>query len=332
MRRRLALAALLLLLPAPAAAQGLLLDVGATTGSPRDVMVYRAGLLSPLARSVEGQVHAQLLRDRENGDARRWGAGIELALWRGGRPGPYAAGSLDAGFISRDGEDFWAGLSVGGGYEVQPAPWFSLALDARWRELTGDAGGSVQVGLSLAVRWGGARGRGPRPAARASAAPVVRPAEGPPPAGAPGEPVPVATAAPAGGREALIAAVIATAREEMGRRYQLGGRGGENEGFDCSGLIQYAYARHGVLLPRTSAEQAGEGAAVEKSLAALQPGDLLTFATRGSRVSHVGMYLGDGRFIHSASTGGVQESVLSPNDPYGAWWYQRWIGVRRVVP
>jgi len=61
------------------------------------------------------------------------------------------------------------------------------------------------------------------------------------------------------------------------------------------------------------------------------PGDILTFrkSSKGA-VSHVGLYLGDGRFIHSAS-GGVQVSVLSPDDPYGKWWWQRWAGARRIV-
>ncbi len=62
----------------------------------------------------------------------------------------------------------------------------------------------------------------------------------------------------------------------------------------------------------------------------VQAGDLLTFATRGSRVSHVGLYIGNGRFIHSA-TAGVQISVLSPDDISGRWWYRRWVGVRRLV-
>jgi cell wall-associated NlpC family hydrolase len=47
-------------------------------------------------------------------------------------------------------------------------------------------------------------------------------------------------------------------------------------------------------------------------------------------VTHVGLYVGNGRFIHSASRG-VQLSLLSPDDPYGKWWYTRWVGARRVL-
>jgi len=130
---------------------------------------------------------------------------------------------------------------------------------------------------------------------------------------------------------ALADSVIATAAEAMGRPYRYGGTGENGGGFDCSGLIQYAYGRHGVELPRRSVEQAREGKAVRKKLDALAPGDLLTFSNRGKTVTHVGMYIGEGRFIHSA-TRGVQVSALSAEDPYGRWWYKRWVGVRRIVP
>jgi cell wall-associated NlpC family hydrolase len=85
-----------------------------------------------------------------------------------------------------------------------------------------------------------------------------------------------------------------------------------------------------VALPRTSAEQAREGRKLDKRLSELEPGDLLTFSNRGGQVTHVGMYLGDGRFVHSA-TRGVQVSVLSEADPYGRWWYRRWVGARRIL-
>jgi cell wall-associated NlpC family hydrolase len=128
----------------------------------------------------------------------------------------------------------------------------------------------------------------------------------------------------------LADAVIATASEAMGRPYEWGGTGDDGGGFDCSGLIQYAYGRHGVTLPRRSVDQAREGTAVAKSYEALRPGDVLTFSNSGGSVTHVGLYVGEGKFIHSA-TRGVQMSVLSGDDPYGRWWYVRWVGVRRIV-
>jgi cell wall-associated NlpC family hydrolase len=129
---------------------------------------------------------------------------------------------------------------------------------------------------------------------------------------------------------AMRAEVVRTAREAMGARYQLGGTGRDGGGFDCSGLIQRAYASVGVALPRRSLDQARQGRAVAREPDGLQPGDILTFANRGRKVTHVGMYVGEGRFIHSAS-GGVRLSALSRDDPDGRWWWRRWVGVRRIL-
>jgi cell wall-associated NlpC family hydrolase len=127
--------------------------------------------------------------------------------------------------------------------------------------------------------------------------------------------------------------VVASARVALGKPYLYGGTGQGTTGFDCSGLIQYAYAQQGISLPRVSTAQAKAGREVEKSLEALARGDILTFASQpgGSKVSHVGLYLGDGRFIHSASSKGVMESALSGTDPNGQWWFVRWVGARRII-
>lgn len=137
---------------------------------------------------------------------------------------------------------------------------------------------------------------------------------------------PVSRTSSAGGH----ASVVATALGAMGTPYRWGGS--DQNGFDCSGLIQYAFAQQGIELPRTSGEQARAGYEVGRSLEALAPGDILTFSPdpgHADQVTHVGLYLGDGRFIHSA-TGGVQVSVLSQTDPASSWWFERWIGARRV--
>ena len=75
----------------------------------------------------------------------------------------------------------------------------------------------------------------------------------------------------------LAMAVVETALGAMGTPHSWGGS--SSNGFDCSGLIQYAYRAHGIALPRTSADQARQGTAVERELAVLAPGDILTFSS-----------------------------------------------------
>jgi cell wall-associated NlpC family hydrolase len=125
-----------------------------------------------------------------------------------------------------------------------------------------------------------------------------------------------------------LEAVVQTATQVMGTPYRWGGTG--EDGFDCSGLIQYAYGEHGISLPRRSVDQAQSGQPVERVIEELRAGDILTFSTREGPVTHVGLYVGDGQFIHSASRG-VQLSRLSADDPYGSWWWERWVGARRIV-
>jgi cell wall-associated NlpC family hydrolase len=97
-------------------------------------------------------------------------------------------------------------------------------------------------------------------------------------------------------------------------------------------LIQYAYGLHGIRLPRRSGDQATSGAEVAPVVDALRPGDILLFSSSpGAGVTHVGMYVGEQKFIHSA-TDGVKLSRLDPRDPDGAYWIARWVGARRVIP
>lgn len=118
------------------------------------------------------------------------------------------------------------------------------------------------------------------------------------------------------------ASLIDTAKDQMGVRYVYGGT--SRGGFDCSGFVQYVFAKNGIKLPRTSISQSQTGAKVAKS--DLIVGDLVFFITRGSRVSHVGIYIGDGKFIH-ASSGGGQVRIDSLSKDYYA---KRYAGARRV--
>ncbi len=111
----------------------------------------------------------------------------------------------------------------------------------------------------------------------------------------------------------------------IGVDYKFGGNSPE-QGLDCSGLIRYVFQQAtGISLPRTAREQArvGESVAVDK----LQPGDLVFFNTRRFQFSHVGLYIGDNRFIHAPSTGGSVE-VVSLEKQY---WQKAFNGARRVI-
>lgn len=124
--------------------------------------------------------------------------------------------------------------------------------------------------------------------------------------------------------------MVQTALESLGTPYLWGGTA--DNGFDCSGLIQYAYAQHGIRLPRRSRDQAQAGAELTPVVEALRPGDILLFAAQpGAGVTHVGMYVGEAKFIHSA-TQGVKLSRLDPADPEGVYWLDRWVGARRIIP
>lgn len=118
--------------------------------------------------------------------------------------------------------------------------------------------------------------------------------------------------------------LIASAMGLLGLAYRFGGTSPAT-GMDCSGFMQYVF-RKGlqVSLPRTAAEQARVG--VEVSRSNLQPGDMVFFNTSGRRISHVGMYIGNNRFIHAPRTGKNIEITSMEN----SYWSKRFITARRV--
>jgi cell wall-associated NlpC family hydrolase len=127
---------------------------------------------------------------------------------------------------------------------------------------------------------------------------------------------------------AAAARVLETAHQYVGTPYTWGGNTPES-GFDCSGFTKYVFARQGIRLPRTAREQARVGAGVPLDVGALLPGDLLLFAEPNEAVSHVAIYVGDGRIIHASSAlGGV--NYLDLGGDYGAWYVQNMVAVRRV--
>ena len=117
--------------------------------------------------------------------------------------------------------------------------------------------------------------------------------------------------------------IVSSAKNLIGTKYLYGGT--TKAGFDCSGYLGYVYRQNGVSLPRTTAGMYSTGKSVSKSNLAV--GDLVFFNTSGKGVSHAGMYIGSGQFIHASTSKGVRIDKL--NDPY--YWGKKYIGAKRVA-
>ena len=122
--------------------------------------------------------------------------------------------------------------------------------------------------------------------------------------------------------------VVAVARAQIGKRYRTGGMSPER-GFDCSGLVKYVLEALKVEVPRTSREQSRIGAAVPRDTTQLRPGDLLLFGKPRSGVSHVGIYVGHGRYIHASSVAG--RVIESPIDRAPSALIKAFKSARRVL-
>ena len=118
--------------------------------------------------------------------------------------------------------------------------------------------------------------------------------------------------------------LVTTAMGFIGVPYRYGGNSAET-GFDCSGLVRATYEKtFGKVLPRRAADQAAATQVIAKS--ELRPGDLVFFNTMKRAFSHVGIYVGDGKFIH-APRSGARVRVESMD---GSYWSSRFNGARRV--
>ena len=110
----------------------------------------------------------------------------------------------------------------------------------------------------------------------------------------------------------------------MGIPYKWGGTTPDT-GFDCSGFVQFVFRQAtGLILPRSSFDQVRHGISIARE--ELQPGDLVFFNTMRAQFSHVGIYVGENRFIHAPSRGKTVEIV----DITSAYWQNRYNGARRL--
>jgi cell wall-associated NlpC family hydrolase len=116
--------------------------------------------------------------------------------------------------------------------------------------------------------------------------------------------------------------VVGTALALRGSPYRNGGS--DPSGFDCSGFVWYVFTHHGIVVPRTVAEQFRAGLAVRGN--SLQPGDLVFFETSVGPASHVGVAVGGDEFVHAPSSRG-EVRVEHLTAPY---WASRYVGARRM--
>ncbi len=133
--------------------------------------------------------------------------------------------------------------------------------------------------------------------------------------GSPGAPAPRARSG---------SAVVATAKTQLGKPYKYGGET-PGTGFDCSGLIHWSYRQHGVVVPRVAKDQARCGKAVKRSQ--LTPGDIVVFRISSRSGIHTGLYSGNGKFVHSPSSGKrIREDSINTD-----YWKRRYVSARRVL-
>jgi cell wall-associated NlpC family hydrolase len=112
----------------------------------------------------------------------------------------------------------------------------------------------------------------------------------------------------------------------LGVPYRRGGNSPE-QGFDCSGFTRHIFERSvGLVLPRRADQQARDAGLLDVKKDELKPGDLVFFNTMRRAFSHVGIYVGDGKFIHSPRTGGQ----VRVEDMREAYWAKRFNGARRA--
>ena len=177
--------------------------------------------------------------------------------------------------------------------------------------------GAVAIATALSVACATTAQTRPQPFP--GAAGIARPGPaGAPASGVAGIPAPIS---------ATPSTLIASAIGLVGTPYRFGGQSPAT-GFDCSGLVTYVAALHGIGLPRTAAQQYGAGSAINREDVTV--GDLVFFSTVGPGPTHVGIVIstgGEPRFVH-APADGASVRIERFDTPY---WQQRWVGARRIL-
>ena len=217
--------------------------------------------------------------------------------------------------------------SYGGGLQLALGRMLSVNGEARSRHLAAIATPAdsqfvrgIEYRVGIGIHFGGGHRRSSVYSRRTS----DNPPRAPRPTASTRTTWPVGTTSASGAARR----VVPTAEHYIGTPYRYGGDS-PRSGFDCSGFVQYVYGLQGVNLPRTSRQMAGSGIAVTPSARSLAVGDLLLFS-QGGRISHVAIYAGSGRFIHSSSSGnGVRYDDFATRR--GQWFADHMVAARRVT-
>jgi cell wall-associated NlpC family hydrolase len=304
---------------------------GALADSPTLLGLSTASFLGPLGFRMSAGAAAGGDRIAVPGLADHWAADVDVSLapmrflrWRGGsglEPVLLFGFGLGGGH-SPDGRYFVPNSTYGAGAWYTLTRWLRMEGELRRRSALGDVealprgagdGWELRIGAALVMSRAGT----PRPAfARAGRSE----------AGAPVLDAP--DIAPDAAIALLAASVLDTAAGYLGTPYRFGGTDPAT-GLDCSAFVQQIFAAHGMPLPRTSRQQAQVGAAVDPGRG-LQPGDLLFFASNGSRIDHVAVYAGGNTIIHATGSGrGVRYDDLATTR--GRWFLDNLVAARRVL-
>ncbi len=127
-------------------------------------------------------------------------------------------------------------------------------------------------------------------------------------------------------RQEKVNALINYSKTFLGTPYVYGGDSPSDGGFDCSGFTKYVFSKYGYNLNRISKDQASNGTYVSR--ANIQPGDLVFYSfDRNEVISHVGLYLGNGKMIHSPKTG----DTVKITDVSTSYWTSRYVTARRII-
>ncbi len=254
---------------------------------------------------------------------------LNAGLGAGFMPYTFAgAGMMSSAFPTRftDAIRTW---SYGGGVQLSLGRILSVNGEARSRHLAAPATFAdsqlvrgLEYRIGLGFHFGGPGRRSPTYSrGRVDRSPPPR-APRPSPRTRPAS-WPVSNSAGAGAARR----VVPEGERYIGVPYKWGGTSPWS-GFDCSGFVQYIYGSQGVDLPRTSRQMAGAGTGVSPTMRSLAIGDLMLFAQNGT-INHVAVYAGDGRILHSSSSGGgVRYDRLDTGR--GKWFADRLVAVRRV--